>query len=540
MSLLKLYKKESTASAKPIMIMAMISGVANSVLLAVMNAAISTASSETLNFRYLMLFLISMALFIIGKRYALKQTTIIVEQMINRVRIRISNKIRNSELLFLENIGTAEIQTRITNDTNLITQSACILISACESSIMLVFCLIYIAIISKVAFLITVISVFLAVSNYIARRKDVEAELRITVQKESHFFELLSSLLKGFKEIKINQKKSDDYFNDVKRTADETEAIKIRTGLRFVTGIMFSEVFFYSLLAAIIFILPRLGLDFSDLLVRIVTAILFIMSPLEMIVSSIPLFLKSSMAVENIYALEDKIDKASKSVRHKDGIKRTFNEIVFNELVFYYADKEGAPLFIVGPINLTIKQGEVIFIIGGNGSGKSTFLKLLTALYYPLSGAIYLDGAPLNQATYQSYRELYSIIFTEFHIFDRLYGIDVVDKEKVKSLLKMMEIDHKTSYDDDQFSNIHLSTGQRKRLALIIALMDDKPIYVFDEWAADQDPNFRKFFYENILEEMKRQGKTIIAASHDDKYFHVADRILKMEYGKIISETIPE
>ena len=155
-------------------------------------------------------------------------------------------------------------------------------------------------------------------------------------------------------------------------------------------------------------------------------------------------------------------------------------------------------------------------------------------LFRSSSGLIKIDNVALNLKLMQSYRELFSLIFTDFHLFDRLYGLDQVDPVVIANLIKTMQLHDKTRYIDGRFTNINLSTGQRKRLAYIASLLDNKEIYVFDEWAADQDPEFRKNFYESLLPELQRRGKTIIAVTHDDKYFHLADRIMKMEYGKMV------
>ena len=75
------------------------------------------------------------------------------------------------------------------------------------------------------------------------------------------------------------------------------------------------------------------------------------------------------------------------------------------------------------------------------------------------------------------------------------------------------------------------------RKALISALLEDREIYIFDEWAADQDPQFRKRFYEKIIPELKQKGKTIFAVTHDDHYWNLADIVVKMEYGRIVERT---
>ncbi|MEN8219997.1 MAG: ATP-binding cassette domain-containing protein [Pseudomonadota bacterium] len=197
---------------------------------------------------------------------------------------------------------------------------------------------------------------------------------------------------------------------------------------------------------------------------------------------------------------------------------QTFQEIRLADITFHYREKSGKSLFSIGSINMTIKQGEMLFIVGGNGSGKSTLLKLLTGLYYPATGFLYVNDDEIDSSNYQSYRELFAIIFTDFHLFDRLYGLGEVDESRLKSLLRLMELNKKTKYIDGKF-HLELSTGQKKRLAFIAAVLEDKPIYIFDELAAYQDPQFRKQFYEVILPDLKKQGKTIIAVTHDDKCF---------------------
>jgi putative ATP-binding cassette transporter len=178
----------------------------------------------------------------------------------------------------------------------------------------------------------------------------------------------------------------------------------------------------------------------------------------------------------------------------------------------------------------------VIFIVGGNGSGKSTLMTLLIGLYYPENGTIYLNQNVVSPQDYSSYRELFSTIFTDFYIFKKLYGLEHIDENEVNDLLRKMQLEKKTEYVNKQYTNTNLSTGQRKRLAYITGLLEDKSIYVFDEWAADQDPEFRKLFYNQFIDDMRIMGKTVIAVSHDDRYFDTADRIIKMEEGKIIPD----
>jgi putative pyoverdin transport system ATP-binding/permease protein len=200
-------------------------------------------------------------------------------------------------------------------------------------------------------------------------------------------------------------------------------------------------------------------------------------------------------------------------------------------VVFSYVADDSR--FDVGPIDLRIAAGETVFITGGNGSGKSTLIKLLTGLYAPLAGELWVNDVPVTQGSAQAYRDRFCAVFSDFHLFRKFYGIAAPDGDVARDWLETMEMSDKTVVRDDGFSTIDLSAGQRKRLALIGAMFEDKPIVVLDEWAADQDPHFRRKFYEEVLPRMKAAGKTVIAVTHDDRYFHHADRRLHMDEGQL-------
>jgi putative ATP-binding cassette transporter len=195
------------------------------------------------------------------------------------------------------------------------------------------------------------------------------------------------------------------------------------------------------------------------------------------------------------------------------------------------SDEKG---FMLGPISLTLQPGEITYIVGGNGSGKSTLAKLITGLYIPQSGSIYLNGALITDHNREWYRQHFSAIFSDFFLFDRCLGFshDNLDEE-VERYLKQLQLDHKVQVKDGVLSTTRLSQGQRKRLALLTAYLEDRPIYLFDEWASDQEPLLRDLFYREILVKLKERGKTVLVITHDDRYFHMADHIIKLDYGKV-------
>jgi putative ATP-binding cassette transporter len=532
-------RRETPESWHSIIAMTLVSGVANGTLLALVNAGASAAASEEVSFRLLLMFLIAIATFIAAKKYALGRSMIIVEGMVKRLRVRICDKIRKSELPFIETLGKGTLYTTVSQDANLISQSAFVITNASQEAVMLVFALIYIAWLSPLALLIILGSIGIALYFYNRHRKSMHGDLALLATKDAAFLDSLGHLIDGFKEAKLNRRKNDSLFASFTRVADATEDLKVRLGVKFVMDIMFSHVFFYILLAVIVFLLPRVVPTFSEVVLKMTAAVLFIIAPLEMIVGAMPMFARSDVALDNLYRLERHLDRLEEEthqiVPERLEAFRQFKTISLESAVFSYAD--GTETFTVGPVDLSIRRGEMLFIVGGNGSGKSTLLKLLTGLYQVKSGVLRLDHEALNTGNLQSYRELFSAIFTDFHLFDRFYGLEEVYHQKVEALIREMQLQDKTKFEAGRFSNLNLSTGQKKRLAYIIALLEDREIYVFDEWAADQDVEFREKFYLDLLPGLKSRQKTVIAITHDDRYWNVADRMVKLEYGKVVAET---
>ena len=217
----------------------------------------------------------------------------------------------------------------------------------------------------------------------------------------------------------------------------------------------------------------------------------------------------------------------------------SFERIELRGAAFCYVD-HGRPTFTVGPIDLSIGRGEVVFITGSNGSGKTTLMKLLTGLYPPERGEIWLDGHPVTPRLGDRYRTLFTSVFMDHHLFAPAYGLDVGDPERVEALLRRFNLEGIVRFEDGRFAPLDLSTGQRKRLAMVVAILEDRPIYVLDEWAAHQDPYLRRYFYETLVPEMRAAGKTVIAISHDARFFHLADRRLHLVDGRLIAAPLDE
>ncbi|WDE02539.1 cyclic peptide export ABC transporter [Thalassomonas actiniarum] len=538
--LLEFIDQEAVYPRKKLISFSAISGITNGLLLGVINHGAGMvgefSAAGYLQFYYLMLFAALLSLLIYTKRYTLEKAAVLVEEVLYKVRIRIADKIRHTELSFVEATGHSEIYNSLAQDTVQISQSATVVFASIQAAIMLIFTMVYVAWLTLTGFMLTVTAIGLGAWVFMLKRERIMNDLQSATEQEIHFFDALNDTLSGFKEIKLNRIKSHDLFEHQDQIATDVKTLKSRAGINSVFVMMFSEIFFYILIATILFIWPFFNGTDPGTIIKLTASILFIMGPLNLLFGSFPLFIKADVAVNNLRELEQKVDTASQGFQLGEPPEHkpfTFERIHFQDVRFQYVDKEGAAQFKVGPVNLDLRFGETVFIVGGNGSGKSTLLKLLTGLYYPVSGEITINGELLDQDLYADYRELFAIVFTDFHLFDRLYGIQDIDSSKVNALIKEMGLAGKTRFKNGAFTNTALSTGQRKRLAYINTVLEDKQIYIFDELAADQDPGFRKRFYEVLLPGLKEQGKTIIAVTHDDKYFATADRVLKMDEGQL-------
>ena len=539
MTLWRFLSSHSDVPLPRVMAVAGVSGLSNAMLLAVINRAAYSVSDGGIDLRVFVLFLLAIALYVLSQSYILRVSGIEVEKIIARLRVRLSDKIRHADLQSLEHLGRSQLYSTMNTDTLTLSQTTAPMILAGQG-VILVFCSLgYLFLLSKAAFTLTLIIVAAGIAINAAHKKQLTREMEMATERENEFFSVLTHLVDGFKEVKINAARSRDLYEHMKVIAGQVAALKTKTAIRYADKYIASQVLFYLLIGAMVFIVPVVTVMAPDDVQRITASILFITGPLTMVVGSYPAYRAAEYAVHNIVRLEEELDGAQGAYvadRNNGATAPPARLIEMKGVQFSYRDHAGQPGFSVGPFDFTLNQGELLFIVGGNGSGKSTFLKLLTGLYDPDAGEILVDGVPVPTVGRQNYRELYSAIFSDYHLFERLYGIPDVDRQRVFDLLRQMQIERKTTWANGRFQNQDLSTGQRKRLALIISLLEDKPMYIFDEWAADQDPEFRKFFYESLLPEMKRQGKTVVAATHDDRSFHVGDRTLKMEVGQFVAD----
>jgi cyclic peptide transporter len=535
MKLLELLRRESSISLRSLFFMAALAGLGNSLILPIINTAAQLASRRESSFRLLMLFIISVSVYAISQRWFMVRSISEVEKVLDRLRVRLADKIRHCDLEPLEEIGRTVIYASITKETTTISQATLVLVVSLQFSILIFFTAIYVLVLSPLAFALTAASTTVIVYAYRARIRKIHVQMHESMKRENTLFEALTNMLEGFKEVRMNRARSRDLFHHFEEVSHSVAEVKSKSMAEISATFVLSQVWFYLLLGVIVFVVPVLSQSYTSQVVEVTTAVLFLIGPITTLISSAQNLAAADVACENIVAIETALEKSVSTTPEEVEQRTHFRTIKFEGVVFHYADKAGGA-FTVGPLNITIKAGEIVFIAGGNGSGKSTFLKLLTSLYFPSQGVIRLDGHALTPEMVDSYRSLFSTTFTDYHLFNRLYGLYDVPQETIDENLELIELADKTHVVDSTFDTLDLSGGQRKRLSLLVSMLEDRPIVVFDEMAADQDPAFRRKFYKEILPLLKSRGKTVLAVTHDDKYFEDADRLVKMEEGRIVSD----
>ncbi|MCB9040574.1 MAG: ATP-binding cassette domain-containing protein [Lewinellaceae bacterium] len=551
MELVELLRKDLKENVVPLAVFTLITGIANAALISFINTGAEYVTNNKVNHRVALLFLISLLIYILGKRYVAMRSAVLVEAILNKIRYRLADKIRHAELATLEARGTSPFYARLGQDTVKVSNFTASVITAIQAVILIVFTTLYISTISIKAFVLVTIMLSVCFLVYSSRRKIFRTMWLKLSEYETRFYEKLGHILDGFKEIKINRSKNESVLQDFALVNEEMKDYKTGLVQAYIRLSIFSQAFFFILLGSVIFVFPQFHEEYATNIVKITAAILFISGPFEIVLNGNQQLANANSSARNILELEAELEEVLRqnemtieAQNHPEAFEELpfSDNIRFHNLSFAYPPVKGRDyIFEVGPIDLTIKKGELIFITGGNGSGKSTFLKLMTGLYQPKAGQILVDvdeaGRPdttVSSANYQQYRNLFTTIFTDFHLFDKLYGIRETDPADINAVLKNMELPaDKTTYRNGGFTNLRLSTGQKKRLALTTCIIEDKPIYIFDEVAADLDPEFRDKYYYQIIRELRARNKTVIVVSHDRYYWTVPDRLLEMANGKM-------
>lgn len=512
-----------------------ISGGCSARLIALINTAIEQNAPQSMILPFVGLAIVSL---ITG---SLSQFMLIdlAEESVYQLRLRLSQRILSAPLQQLERLGPSQLLAVLTKDVQTISDTVLVIPFLCIDIAVIGGCLIYLGWLSGwvllvvVVFLVVAIALIQCLINYVYRY------INLARQEVDRLFQHFRSITEGIKELKLHSRRRQTFFDEdlsvsaaasrrYQKTAFKLSAVTTGSG----------QLLFFSLMATLLFAVPQVISTAQSVLPAYILTLTYLIGPLENLVQLLPALTTASVAIK-------KIDKMGLTLAENAEIETVIRQnepanwhtLDLKQVVHTYQSDESEHHFTVGPIDLTLKAGELVFIVGGNGSGKSTLAKLIMGLYLPESGMLSLDGTPIVETNLEWYRQHFSAIFSDFYLFERLISSESSTLDvQAHQYLKQLALDQKVSIQAGQLSTTALSQGQRKRLALLAAYLEDRPIYLFDEWAADQDPIFREIFYTQLLAELKQRGKTLLVISHDDHYFHLADRIIKLDYGRIESD----
>lgn len=452
------------------------------------------------------------------------------------LRTKFYDKISQAPLAEIEKIGSSRFIASINIDVPRIITGGRAIPSVLVNSITLCGMLCFLAYLNPDVFKLVLIAILVGASLYQIPMIVGRNLLGRSRELKDNLQEATKGLIYGAKELKLDSEKRKQYFDNV-LLAYEDEIVsqdkKAETMLRGSTS--FGDLISFLVIGSVSFIFVNYYAIGTEELIAVVMILLYISSPVSMLLGVIPQLAMASISYRKLNGLLKHI--STEDIEEYKERAPKWESLTFQNVEYRYPSREGDVGFHVGPINLEIRKGEITFVIGANGSGKSTLSKLLTLHYAPDSGAIYFDDKLLSSKSLASYRQDVGAIYSDYYLFDRLLiDLDADTEKQAKDYLHRLQLSHKVQIKDGKFSTLSLSDGQRKRLALLVSFLDDKELYLFDEWAADQDPIFKNIFYNQILSDLRNRNKAVIVISHDDRYFHIADRILIMELGKLRTE----
>lgn len=468
-------------------------------------------------------------------------------RIMTRLRIALCRKILATPLEEVDRRGPPNVLTMLTNDIPQLNTTLIIMPTILVETTVFLFGIGYLAYLSWVVLALTVSLMILGVGLYLFFFSCGVRNTSRVRDEYTAFNEYTHALVFGLKELKLNGVRR-RWFG---RSAIEASSTRVAR-YNFVERLWYTAAdnvgqFTLSLLiGCLLFAAPLVSAVDPKIMTASVLAVLYIMGPLSLLVTAMPLIAAGRVACTRLsefgFSINDPHPEPIETDVPKVHLlehKKSWNRIELKTVRMHYQELHAESGFSLGPIDLTVQAGELIYIVGGNGCGKSTLAKLICGLYIPQGGEVLLDGKPITDESRNDYRDLFSAVFSDFHLFNRLIGPDEEDGNPTlaRKYLETLGLADKIKIEGLGYSTTKaLSYGQQKRLALVCAYMEDRSVYVLDEWAADQDPPFKKFFYEELLPDLKRRGKTVLIITHDDQYFQLADRIIKLSDGQVVSD----
>jgi putative ATP-binding cassette transporter len=453
-----------------------------------------------------------------------------------KLRMKFSRQILSAPLRQLEQLGKHRLLASLTQDIPEVVNAVTLVPLVCMNLVLVLTCLSYLAWLSWKLFLGVVAFIAIGIAGYRLAVVVASRYQRLSREQWDGLFKCYRALTEGVKELKIHRERREEFLSgSLESNASALRRYLVVANSIFAGASDWAHLMWFVLIGSIVFAAPPMGIASVKTLIAYTVVILFLMGPLEAIVGNISTFSRATVAINKVESLGLSLARSPETAQATASRREpSWRALELAGVTHTYSVDGSESTFVLGPIDITLRPGELVFLTGGNGSGKTTLAKLLMGLYPPESGEIRLDGRAITDQNRDSYRQNFSVVFSDFYLFDSLLGLHFPERDaKARKFLAQLQLTGKVQINDGALSTTDLSQGQRKRLALLTAYLEDRGIYVFDEWAADQDPLFKSVFYLEILPQLKLRGATILVISHDEKYYHLADRIIRLDYGKV-------
>lgn len=514
------------------------SGLINTALLAGLNGALTGNASTRSS---LLRWFVALCILLPAARFASEVLlNYLASWGIFNLRLELSRKIVSTPLRRLEEIGAHRLLATMTEDIPVITNALTAVPLICMHGAIVVGCMVYLGLLSWGVFLSVAGFMALALLSYQLPLSRAVGRLRIARELSDGLFKHLRALTEGTKELKLNRARRESFLSHtLVPTANDLRRQQFAGNLIYTATRSWGQLLVFVLIGLLVFGAPNLLTLDARVVTGYALVLLYMMSPLEVILNTMPVFGRANVAVRKVERLGFSLAAESDGGNPPEEMPspHSWQQLELDGVTHTYYREGEDEHFTLGPINLTLKPGELVFLLGGNGSGKTTLAKIITGLYAPEAGEVRLDGRVITDESRDDYRQNFSAVFSDFYLFESLLGLDAHNlDEKAQEYLVQLQLSHKVRVEGGALSTVELSQGQRKRLALLSAYLEDRPFYVFDEWAADQDPLFKEIFYFDLLPKLRAKGKAVLVISHDQWYFHVADRLVKLEYGQLESD----
>ena len=452
------------------------------------------------------------------------------------LRIQLSRQILSSPLRQLENLGPHRLLATVTQDIGSVIELVNVLPQMLTQVAMMAGCVVYLGWLSWKLLLVMLGFMLIGLLTHQLPMMRAFRYFRMLREEWDAMYKGFHGVIVGTKELKLNRKRREAFLSEqLEPAAAGLRDYGLKGNAISMAVSNWGQILFFIFIGLLLFAGSSLIAIDAQVLIGYTLAVLFLITPLTMLLSQVPAMERAYLAAERIEELGFSLNATKpESLAASSHGEKPWSRLDLIDVTHSYRQENATDEFQLGPVNLTLYPGELIFLIGGNGSGKTTLVKLLMGLYEPESGEIRLDNKPVTMADRDDYRQQFSAVFFDFYLFERLFGIEADDLDgESQKYLDLLQLSHKLTVKNGQLSTIDLSQGQRKRVALLNAYLEDRPIYIFDEWAADQDPQFKRIFYYELVPELKSRGKTVIVISHDDRYYGLADRLIKLESGKV-------